>query len=135
MDRASANAASHRLSRRDLARRCEARERRVEFWGKATAKLDELGKRVAGYREKIETGLAASVPRPTPKRCGNITARSSAGSAALRRSRRSRAKFTSPASCSVRRHISQTERVLHRTAIGGATLVKIRFGADRSSAA
>jgi hypothetical protein len=62
VDRASANAASHRLSRRDLARRCEARERRVEFWGKATAKLDELGKRVSPEEcRKLETALAARV--------------------------------------------------------------------------
>ena len=66
MDRASANAASHRLSRRDLARRCEARERRVEFWGKATAKLDALSKRVSQEeRRKLETALEVRIPKPS----------------------------------------------------------------------
>jgi len=90
VDRASANAASHRLSRRDLARRCEARQatRRVLGEGDCQARR-ELGKRVSPEeRRKLETALAARVPKLGSEEAAIISASSSAGSARWRRSRR-----------------------------------------------
>jgi hypothetical protein len=62
VDRASANAASHRYLGGILQDDVRHAERRVEFWAKATAKLDELGKRVSPEEcRKLETALAARV--------------------------------------------------------------------------
>src|SRR5262249_34502235 len=55
-------------------------ERRAAFWAKATAKLDALGKRVSPEeRRKLEAALEVRIPKPSTKRFGAITARSSAG--------------------------------------------------------
>src|SRR5262249_18268111 len=70
-------------------------ERRAAFWAKATAKLDALSKRVSPEEvENLRRRWRFVFQSPAAKRFGAISARSSAVSAALRRSRRSRAAFT-----------------------------------------